>query len=201
MSDNTRDSKSFKFKSTVTGRIPFDSKIKDVEVTGSWQYLDNFSGTLEMLLINFEKTLILTWSVHFLIMDSTDERALSITNTKLHVPKGALSAQDNSKLLKQLESGLKRTINWVSINQLQKYKVNVSIWFTSLITLIASFKGVKRQFVWKWNKHSKTHGIKMKIKDCKIMIDDPNIFDQPVKKNIWPNKSDIEQITTVKKLL
>ena len=33
------------------------------------------------------------------------------------------------------------------------------------------------------------------------MIDDPNIFDQSVKKNIWPNKSDIEQITTVKKLL
>ena len=54
-----------------------------------------------MLLINFKKNLILTWSVHFLIMDSTDERALSITNTKLHVPKGTLSAQDNSKLLKQ----------------------------------------------------------------------------------------------------
>ena len=55
MSDNIRDSKSYKFKSTITGRIPFDSKIKDIEVTGSWQYLGNFSGTLEMLLINFEK--------------------------------------------------------------------------------------------------------------------------------------------------
>ena len=96
MSDNIRDSKSYKFKSTITGRIPFDSKIKDVEITASWKYLCNFWGTLEMLLINFEKSLILTWSVHFLLMDSTDERVLSITNTKLHVPKGTLSAQDNS---------------------------------------------------------------------------------------------------------
>ena len=35
-----------------------------------------------------------------------------ITDTKLYVPIATLSTQDNIKLLKQLESGFKRTINW-----------------------------------------------------------------------------------------
>ena len=35
-----------------------------------------------------------------------------ITDTKLYVPVVTLSIQDNIKLLKQLESGFKRTINW-----------------------------------------------------------------------------------------
>ena len=34
-----------------------------------------------------------------------------IANTKLYVPVITLSIQDNVKLLKQLESGFKRTIN------------------------------------------------------------------------------------------
>ena len=36
----------------------------------------------------------------------------SITHTKLYVPVGTLSTQDNAKLLEQLKSGFKRTINW-----------------------------------------------------------------------------------------
>ena len=35
-----------------------------------------------------------------------------ITDTKLYVPVDTLSTQDNAKLLKQLESGFKRTIKW-----------------------------------------------------------------------------------------
>ena len=35
-----------------------------------------------------------------------------ITETKLYVPVVTLSTQDNAKLLKQLKSGFKRTINW-----------------------------------------------------------------------------------------
>ena len=37
---------------------------------------------------------------------------LAITDTKLNVPVVTLSTQDNTKLLQQLESGFKRTINW-----------------------------------------------------------------------------------------
>ena len=35
-----------------------------------------------------------------------------INDTKLYVPVVTLSTQENIKLLKQLESGFKRTINW-----------------------------------------------------------------------------------------
>ena len=37
---------------------------------------------------------------------------LRITDTKLYVPVITLSTLDNMKLLKQLEFGFKRTINW-----------------------------------------------------------------------------------------
>ena len=36
----------------------------------------------------------------------------AITDTKLYVPLVTLSTQENAKLLQQLKSGLKRTINW-----------------------------------------------------------------------------------------
>ena len=35
-----------------------------------------------------------------------------ITDTKLYAPVITLSSQDNAKLLEQLKSGFKRTINW-----------------------------------------------------------------------------------------
>ena len=35
-----------------------------------------------------------------------------MTDTRLHVPVVTLSTRDNSKLLKQLKSGFKRTVNW-----------------------------------------------------------------------------------------
>ena len=37
---------------------------------------------------------------------------ISITDTKLYVPVVTLSVQDNTKLLEQLKSDFKRTINW-----------------------------------------------------------------------------------------
>ena len=36
----------------------------------------------------------------------------AITDTKLYVPVVTLSTEDNIKLLKRLECGFKRTINW-----------------------------------------------------------------------------------------
>ena len=37
----------------------------------------------------------------------------SITDRTLYVPMVTLSTRDNSKLLQQLKSGFKRTINWI----------------------------------------------------------------------------------------
>ena len=65
-----------------------------------------------MPLINCEVNLILTWSKDCVITNSTGAGKFKITETKLYVPVVTLSTQDNAKLLQQLKSGFKRTINW-----------------------------------------------------------------------------------------
>ena len=65
-----------------------------------------------MPLINCEVNLILTWSPTCVISSATGETKFKITETKLYVPVVTLSTQDNAKLLQQLKSGFKRTINW-----------------------------------------------------------------------------------------
>ena len=64
-----------------------------------------------MPLINCEMNLILIWSVRgFIIVNLivNQESTFKITDTKLYVPVVTLVA----KLLEQLKSGFKRTINW-----------------------------------------------------------------------------------------
>ena len=59
--------------------------------------------------------LIVTWSKECVITSNTagsQEATFSITVKKIYVPVVTLSTQDNTKLLQQLKSGFKRTINW-----------------------------------------------------------------------------------------
>ena len=68
-----------------------------------------------MPLINFEINIFLTWSQNFIIVTRDYGNRVpkfAITDTKLYVPVVTLSAQDNEKLLQQLKTGFKRTINW-----------------------------------------------------------------------------------------
>ena len=74
-----------------------------------------------MALINCEVNLILTWSRDCVITNSAGEGKFAITETKLYVPVVTLSTQDNAKLLQQLKSGFKRTINW------NKYQSSIKI--------------------------------------------------------------------------
>ena len=67
-----------------------------------------------------------------------------MTDTKIYVPVVTLSTQDNAKLLQQLKSGFKRTINW------NKYESNIKTFAQNryLNHLInPSFQGVNRLFV------------------------------------------------------
>ena len=43
---------------------------------------------------------------------ASQEPTFTITDSKLYLPLVTLSTQDNAKLLEQLKSGSKRTINW-----------------------------------------------------------------------------------------
>ena len=69
------------------------------------------SRALEMPLVNWETSLDLTWSKKCLISSVIGITEFKITEAKFYAHTVALSAKDNVKLLKQLESGFQRTIN------------------------------------------------------------------------------------------
>ena len=84
------------------------------------------------------------WSNKCVLSNGTRATTFAITDTKLYVPVLTLSIQDNTKLLQQLKSGFKRTINW------NKYQRKVSQekqnqYLDFLINL--SFQGVNGLFV------------------------------------------------------
>ena len=67
-----------------------------------------------MPLINCKITLDLNWSENCVIVATNvanQDATFSIIDAKLYVPVVTLSTQDNAKLLEQLKSGFKRTIN------------------------------------------------------------------------------------------
>ena len=95
-------------------QIGNDGKI-DVQAMVPFKHLSNFWRTLEMSLLNYEINIFLIWFEKcVLVTRDYDGRELvfAITDTKLYVPVVTLSAQGNKKLLQQLKTSSKRTINW-----------------------------------------------------------------------------------------
>ena len=139
-----------------------------------------------MPLINCQVNLILTWSSTCVITNSTGAGTFEIADAKLYVPVVTLSKQDNSKLLQQLKSGFKRTVNW------NKYlsKPDVLARNTNLNHFVEpSFQGVNRLYVLAFKNdaqktsHSGYYLPNVKLKDYNIIINEENFFDQPVKNN------------------
>ena len=97
-----------------------------------------------MPLINCEINLILTCSEDCVISSATGATKFRTTDTKLYLPVVTLSTEDNEKLLQQLKSGFKISINW------NKYQPKVSTerqnQHLDFLT-DPSFQGVKRLFV------------------------------------------------------
>ena len=94
-----------------------------------------------------------------------------------------LSAQDNAKLVQQLKSGFKRTINW------NKYEssIKTSAQNRYLYYLInPCFQVVNRLFVLSFENendrtsHSTYYLPKVEIKDYNVVIDGKNFFDQSI---------------------
>ena len=142
--DNLAESESFKSKIKITGKTLAAGNEKDVEIMVPLKYLTNFWRTIELPLINCEVNLILAWSSTGVITTSTGAGTFEITDTKLYVHVVPLSTQDNSKLLQQLKSGFKRTVNWnkyLSKPELLKRNPNLN----RLVE--PSFQGVNRLFV------------------------------------------------------
>ena len=114
------ESESFKFKWKFSENTNNES-VTNEKIAVPLKYLCNFWRTLKMPLINCLVTLILDWSKKHVISESNRATTFAITDTKFYVPVVNLSTQDNTKVLQQLKSGFKRTINW------NKYQSNVSI--------------------------------------------------------------------------
>ena len=132
---------------------------------------------------------MLTWSVNCVIV-STDVAnqiaTFAITDTKLYLPVIILSQQDNAKLLKKLNSGFKRVINW------NKYlsKPELLAQNPNLIHLVEpSFEGVNRLFVLAFENDAQRTSSKgyylpdVEIKNYNVLIIGENFFDQPIKNN------------------
>ena len=107
------------------------------------------------------------WQSNWATFSATGETKLKITDTKLYVPVVTLSNEDNTKLLQQLKSSLKRTINW------NKYQSNPKTYsqnryLTHLVD--PSFQGVNRLFVLSFENEDDgtSHS-------TYVMIDDKNV--------------------------
>ena len=174
--DNITQSESFKSKIKITGKTPTNGDTKDAELIVPLRYLDNFWRHLEMLLINCDVILLLTWSKDCVISSANGELKFDITETKLYIPVKTLSTQDNAKLLQQLKSGFKRTTNW---NHCES-SVKIFAKNRNLNHLInQSFQGVNRLFDIEY--HSQLIIFqKVEIKDYNVLIDGRNFFDQPI---------------------
>ena len=139
-----------------------------------------------MSLINCEINLILTWSENCVISSGNGVTKFAITGTKLYVSIVTLSSKDNTKLLQQLKSGFRRTINW------NKYQSKISTerpnQYLDYLT-DPGFQEVNRFFVLSFENNAyrtRETGYflpKVEIKDYDIMIDGQN-FDLKTYDNI-----------------
>ena len=137
--------------------------------------------------INGEVSLFLTWSSTCVITNSTGEGRFTITVRKRYVPVVTLWTLDNAKLLQQLKSGFKRTINWNKY-QLDPKTYSKNRYLNHLVN--PSFHGVNKLFVLSFeNKNDRTSNSnsylpKVEIKNYNVMTDGKNLFDQPINSSL-----------------
>ena len=158
----------------------------NVEIAVPLKHLSDFWRTLQVLLINCEISLILTWSANCVIYEAGRVTTSPITDTKLYVPVVTLSANDNAKLLQQLKSGFKHIIIWC------KYQSGVTTqaqnqYFDYLTD--ATFQGVNmnRLVILPFENaadrtlHTGYNTPKAKVEEYNVMIVGRNVFDPAVK--------------------
>ena len=177
---------SFNFKVKIIGKTG-DDGIKNVEIMVPLKYLTNIWRILEMLLINCEINLILTWSTNCVIVSTNvanQNATFAITDTKLYVPVVTLSTQNNAKLLQQLRSGFKRVVMWNKyLSKPELFAKNPNLNHLAE----PSFQGINRLFILAFENDTQRTSFKgynipaVETKDYNIVINGENHFDQPIK--------------------
>ena len=158
---NDDNAPSFKYKASLIGNTENNGTKNGVKIAVPLKYLSNFWRSLEMPLINCKVELSLNWIENCVLTSAAigananatgaDSATFKITDAKLYVPVVTLSAEDNVKLVKQLNEGFKRPVYW------NKYKVidnkvveNAEKHIRELLD--SSYQGVKRLFVLAYDK-------------------------------------------------
>ena len=158
----------------------------DVKSVVPLKHLGNFWRHLNILLINCEVELILTWFKNCVLIDKSTKEAnyavnpnvyeinnpeneiFEIKDSKLYVPVVTLSYENDIKLLEQLKPGFKRTIKW------NKYRSQMS-------TLIDYFSFPRNNNTDSRYSFSNYYVPKVRSNDFNIFIDGKSFFDLPVK--------------------
>ena len=139
--------------------------------------------TLEIPLSSCKINIILTWPANCVISDAAANQntTFAITDIKLYVPVVTLSIDDNAKLLQQLKSEFKRTINWNKNEPKTTTQNAPNQYFDFLIE--PSFPGVNRLFVLTSNANDKRIGHSRyflpteKVGHYNVMMDGRSFFD------------------------
>ena len=150
-----------------------------------------------MTLINSKFSLNLSLPENCATSSAVGKIEFAITDTNFYVPVITLSFEHNIKLLKQLESRFKRTINW---NKYQSKLAEKTQNRYLDILINPSFDRVNRLFVLSFeskddrNVRTRFFRPKVEIKDYNVVIDGKNFFDQPIK-NYKISNNNIQQIS------
>ena len=175
-------------KQQITGHTE-NGGTKDIETMVPLKYLSNFWRTLEMSWIDCEITLQLTCSKESILVAGTAANQVPkfrATETKPYVTFATLSTQDNIKLVKQLESGFKITINWNKYHSKKRQAQNGYLDFL----IDPSLQAVNRLFVLSFKDDDGGKSYKqcylpaVEIKDYNVKIDGRNFFDQPINNDL-----------------
>ena len=116
----------------------------------------------------------------------------------MHVPIVTLSAEDNVKIIKQLESGFQRTINWNKYHP--KFKTFPENRYLNYLN-DPGFQGINRLFVLPFKNetdkevHTKCYLPTEETKDHNINSNGRSFFDQLIK-NYFKTYDSIRQIAT-----
>ena len=119
----------------------------------SLKYFSIFLRTIEMLLINCEVNVFLTWSEKCIIVPGNygnREPKWAKTDTRLYVPVVTLSAQNNEKLLHRLKIAFKKTINWNKYQSEPTLQTLKTIFKSPDWSKCSESKNIFCFIIWKW---------------------------------------------------
>ena len=216
---NDDNAPSFKYKANLIANTESDGIKKGVKIAVRLKYFSNFWRSLEMPLINCEVELSLKWIENCVLTtaeiganaDATgaDGATFEITDAKLYVPVVTLSAEDNVKLVKQLNEGFKRPVYWNRYKVIDNKVVDIARANEEKHIrklLDSSYQGVKRLFVLAYDNTAGNNQVsvdsfkkyflpRVKIENYNIEIDGRNFYDQPINDSI-KQYNKIKQIST-----